>query len=392
MNRTVHAFRRISLTLCLCCAWATIGAIGLAVGTTASAGAMSRASVSAPAAPLYAGGRYVSIGSSLASGDGIPIQSGGPCARSSNNYAQIVAATLQLHLDDESCSGAVIANVLRTSLDANLPQIDFVSAKTKLITVGLGGNDIDYNLFADECGLVQQCTPPANLTALEAALPKKLSKMLTALKTAAPNAKIVLVTYPQEFGAENCAALGLPDAAFTILQQMGSLLENDLVAAAQRAKVLLADPYAAGMGNQTGCAAPTMQWASPLNAVNSFPYHPTALGHEVMAGEILSALGVTLPAPSTTLIDPLNGVTVHGKQRLVAGASSGVTEVLYEITGGTFNDQVIATASPTVYGWLASWRTTTVPNGIYTLQSVATNDVGSTATSSAITIKVDNAS
>ena len=56
---------------------------------------------------------------------------------------------------------------------------------------------------------------------------------------------------------------------------------------------------------------------------------------------------------------------------LDAGASAGVTQVQYEVTGGTLNHSVIGTATPTYYGWLAKWNTTTVPNGIYTLQSVA---------------------
>jgi lysophospholipase L1-like esterase len=392
MKRTLRHAKRILQTLSPCWAWVAIGALGISFCTAASAAAAIRASAPTQAAALAAGDQYVSIGSSIASGDGIPVQSGGDCDRSSNNYAQIVAATLQLHVDDVSCTAAVIPDVLTKSLDGNLPQIDFVTKKTRLITVGIGGNDIEFNKFADECGLVDQCTPPANLSALEAALPNRLAKMLTALKAKAPNATIVLVTYPQEFPAENCPALGLPDAALTDLQQEGSLLETDLLAAAQGAHVLLADPYAAGMGNHTGCAPALQQWTAPLAAVNSFPYHPTALGHEVMAGEILNALGYSLPTPSTTLVEPLNGAILHGRQYLDAGASSGVTQVLYELSGGSLNDQVIAIASPTVYGWLASWKSRTVPNGTYTLQSVATNNVGSTAVSSGITITINNAS
>ena len=50
---------------------------------------------------------------------------------------------------------------------------------------------------------------------------------------------------------------------------------------------------------------------------------------------------------------------------------------------------MIATATPTIYGWLASWNTTTVPNGSYTLQSVASSG-GLTGTSPGITITVNN--
>jgi hypothetical protein len=50
---------------------------------------------------------------------------------------------------------------------------------------------------------------------------------------------------------------------------------------------------------------------------------------------------------------------------------------------------VIATATPTIYGWLAAWNTTNVPNGTYTLQSVASSG-GLTGTSPGITVTVVN--
>ena len=52
---------------------------------------------------------------------------------------------------------------------------------------------------------------------------------------------------------------------------------------------------------------------------------------------------------------------------------------------------MIATATPTIYGWLAAWNTTTVPNGSYTLQSVASSG-GMSGTSPGITVTVNNSS
>ena len=78
---------------------------------------------------------------------------------------------------------------------------------------------------------------------------------------------------------------------------------------------------------------------------------------------------------------PSNGATVSGGQWLDAGASPGVTKVQYELTGGTLNDAVIATATPTIFGWIAGWNTTAVPNGTYTLQSVASYAGGVAGTS-----------
>ena len=52
------------------------------------------------------------------------------------------------------------------------------------------------------------------------------------------------------------------------------------------------------------------------------------------------------------------------------------------------SDDVIATGTPTLYGWLAGWNTTGVANGTYTLQSVRVRGV--TGTSPPVTITVSN--
>jgi streptogramin lyase len=112
-------------------------------------------------------------------------------------------------------------------------------------------------------------------------------------------------------------------------------------------------------------------------------------------GSAYSVGGVNItvnnPTPTTSVVIPLNGATQSGTAALLdASASANVTSVKYELTGGTLTDQVIATATPTYYGWLAQWNTTTVPNGTYTLQSVAAYSGGVTGTSPGVTVTVAN--
>jgi len=96
------------------------------------------------------------------------------------------------------------------------------------------------------------------------------------------------------------------------------------------------------------------------------------------------------PAGSTSVVSPSDGATESGTSALLdASATSGVTGVSYELTGGTLTNQVVATATETFFGWAALWDTTSVPNGTYTLQSVATYS-GGTVTSAPITITVTN--
>jgi phospholipase C len=112
------------------------------------------------------------------------------------------------------------------------------------------------------------------------------------------------------------------------------------------------------------------------------------------AGNSAHSSGVTIvvnnPSPTTTISLPANNAVLSGNQWLDASASPGVTSVQYEISGGSLNDDVVAAGVPTEYGWLAGWNTTSVPNGTYTLQSVASYAGGVTGVSPGTTITVAN--
>jgi hypothetical protein len=67
----------------------------------------------------------------------------------------------------------------------------------------------------------------------------------------------------------------------------------------------------------------------------------------------------------------------------------------FELTGGSYTNQVVATAKPTIYGWLAQepngtwgWDSTSVPNGTYTLTPVTTSPYPGAGTG--ITVTVSN--
>jgi hypothetical protein len=94
----------------------------------------------------------------------------------------------------------------------------------------------------------------------------------------------------------------------------------------------------------------------------------------------------------TRVLLPSAGSVLSGSQWLdaAAGDGPGVTKVVFELTGGSLSNQVIATGTPTYVGWLAQWNSTTVPNGGYTLQSVATDADNNTDTSTPVTVTVNN--
>jgi Putative Ig domain/Bacterial Ig domain len=100
---------------------------------------------------------------------------------------------------------------------------------------------------------------------------------------------------------------------------------------------------------------------------------------------------VTNAAPTTSVLVPANNATVAGGSAVLdATTSANVTSVSYQLSGGAFTGQIIAAGTPTIYGWIGQWNTTTVPNGTYTLQSVASYAGGLSGTSAPINVTVHN--
>ena len=99
-------------------------------------------------------------------------------------------------------------------------------------------------------------------------------------------------------------------------------------------------------------------------------------------------------------IPSTNPATVSGTQQILSAIASDADEVLegkagidsveFEITGAHLKNAVIGTAVSYLYGWFAEWNTTTVPDGTYTLRSVATDTDGVTGASPGITVTVNN--
>lgn len=286
--------RHVTAALALCVVIAGVGGCSSSKGSS-SESAVSKTTAPSPAASgapaVQKGEQYVALGSSIASGYGISKQSG-TCGRSSRDYAQLIAARYQLKLDDVSCGAAVIPNVVDTKQGDNPPQIDAVTAATKLITISVGGNDIDFNATALACGNpASQCTAPPDLDAKLAALPGQLQSMVDKLRAKAPSARIVFVSYPREMPVTNCPAMSLDDNELALLRSMGDKLEATFVKVFAKSDVVFVDPYVVP-GDHTACAPESARWTNgyvvPTGA--GFSYHPTALGHQEMASLIEKAL------------------------------------------------------------------------------------------------------
>jgi outer membrane protein assembly factor BamB len=149
---------------------------------------------------------------------------------------------------------------------------------------------------------------------------------------------------------------------------------------------------AAGTSNCTG----TPKTCAPLGVAHTFTTGGVlslvlADGslYAVDDRDTLYAFGIERVPPTTSVVQPSFGATISGTTTLVADAADdiSVSKVEFHLTGGTYNDTLIGVASPTGSGWTYHWDTTTVPNGTYRLDSVATDPAGNVGRSG-ITITV----
>jgi hypothetical protein len=173
------------------------------------------------------GASYVALGSSYAAGAGLgpadPHDIGGWCGRTTIAYPYLLAEALGLELTNASCGGAKTENIAIVRQDiANENgshtgdlQIDSVTAATELVTLTIGGNDVNYvgNLTAEAClgDLAADPTSPISnalkdygvatpvpdqvVLAALARLEGDLVAAVEAVQAKAPRARIVLVDY-----------------------------------------------------------------------------------------------------------------------------------------------------------------------------------------------------
>jgi len=299
VTQTVYRRSRVVVVACGAVVFLVVAADCRTSGSTAKPSTTTVGGAAAASNPvsLRAGASYVALGSSFAAGPGIPQQSA--CGRSDHNYPNLVAARLHLTLTDVACSGATIANVLTDAQDGASPQIDAVRASDVLVTVTIGGNDLDYSAASIECAASaaqgRSCLRRLDRAAINAAatrLPSRLEAMLAAIKARAQHATVVVVTYPKVVPADaaSCARLGLLSSDAAFIAAIGAKLEAAFRVAAQAAAVRIADPYTLSDGHGP-CAGTSARWVEgAVPQSPGFPFHPNANGHEEMAGLVIAAL------------------------------------------------------------------------------------------------------
>lgn len=277
----------------------------------AAAGALTSASAASAADAADSGGNYVALGDSYTSGPLIPIQSGGLCLRSNENYPALTAADLGYSLDDAGCAGATTDNMAQDQTDLgtqiNAPQLDSLTSGTSLVTLGIGGNDIGFidiietcaaasliDPFGDPC--TEHYTPGGTdrlLAAIRATGPK-VAAVLQEIHQRSPHAAVYVVGYPDILPEDSDGCWPIVPIAYgdvAYLRQTETELNAMLAGEADANGATYVDTYTPTIGHDV-CQPVGVTWVEGLIPTSpAAPFHPNALGEAAMAKALETAIG-----------------------------------------------------------------------------------------------------
>jgi lysophospholipase L1-like esterase len=288
-------------------------AVAAAVAALAASAAISLPASAAPRAASSTArfpGGYVALGDSYTSGPGIPNQIPGSllCSRSDHNYPSLVAQAINpTSFTDVSCAGAVTADMTGSQLLA-APQFNALGPDDRLVTLGIGGNDIGFANIAVTCIALALFNPSGapcqahytsggtdQVAAAIAQTAPKIAAVLQGIHQRAPDARVLLIGYPDivPASASDCApGVNDPLAAGDIpwLNGEENALNQMLATQAAANGATYVDTYRSSIGHDA-CQAPGTRWVEGIvNIQNGFPIHPNALGMSNDARQILAVL------------------------------------------------------------------------------------------------------
>ncbi|MGO9959091.1 MAG: SGNH/GDSL hydrolase family protein [Solirubrobacteraceae bacterium] len=259
-------------------------------------------------------GPYVALGDSYTAGPLVPHITGQPvlCLRSTNNYPSDVTRAIDpSSFTDAACSGATTADMTQPQSLAGgriwaPPQFDALRADDALVTVGIGGNDADLIGVAEKCVEIDLFHPfkPAckeyydsggvdpNVAAVAATGPK-VASVLQGIHERAPDARVLLVGYPDGLPVDGTACWPLVPASPGDVLYVDSLEEqlNAVLAEVAGANdATYVDTFTSSIGHDA-CKPAGTAWVNGIIPTSAAaPLHPNEAGEQNMANQVLSDL------------------------------------------------------------------------------------------------------
>ncbi len=179
--------------------------------------------------------RYVALGDSYSAGDGAGAYYGGSCGESANAYPALWAAAHDpAGYAAKTCDGATTSSVISGQLSA-------LSTSTTLVSITVGGNDVGFSSVMETCVLLPTSSCVSAIDTAEGkistSLPGELDNVLAAISADAPNARVVVLDYPDLYDlSKSSSCVGLSSTDRTDLDQGADQLDSQIQAAAAPAR------------------------------------------------------------------------------------------------------------------------------------------------------------
>lgn len=280
-----------------------------------SAASPSRASAPAPGAARASGtalaGPVVALGDSYTAGALLPLDlSANPpgCLRSPKAYPALVAQALHAHLTDVACTGAGVKEMTapqKTYLGTNPAQFGALAPDDKLVMLTLGGDDLGFLNVLQECMKLSAADSSGSpckahytaggvnqLAAKVTAEAAKIAGVLAAIRQRAPQARVLLVGYPDLFPQSGGCWPAVPITSGDIAYLRGiEVSANAMLAAdAHAAGDTFVNTYTPTTGHDFCQPEPARDVEGLIPGSLALPFHPNARGQQAMASAVLSAL------------------------------------------------------------------------------------------------------
>jgi lysophospholipase L1-like esterase len=247
---------------------------------------------------------YVAMGDSYTAAPLFPLKDDriiDDCLRSEKNYPTLVADHLGITVHDVSCSGASTVNIFneqRFTSKTEPAQIEALPADADLITLGIGAND--FTFFSE---MIFDCLAVADtdmdgspcrdsntdaegrdrLRRNASKIRKNVGRVVRAISQQAPDARIVLIGYPQIIPDKGTCPSRLPlatgDYAYTrdLNLRLAQAVRDggvaagaeyvDMVAASQGHDICSDEPWIAGIRGKDNKAAGLHPYPAEQEAV-----------------------------------------------------------------------------------------------------------------------------
>lgn len=255
-------------------------------------------------------GPYVALGDSYTSGPLVPnpIADAGPCERSDHDYPALVAFARRVPaFRDVSCGGASTDAMWLAQLPGRAPQLDAVGPDARLVTLGIGANDINLMGIVSTCGALGLADPlgspcknhytvggvDQNEVSIRATS-AKVALVLADIHRRAPHARVLVVGYPDivpQDGPGCWPHVSIAPGDLPYVRSIERGLNTMLAGQSARNGATFVDTYSPSFGHDV-CREAGTRWVEWLVLDSpAAPIHPNALAMVSDALQVLTALG-----------------------------------------------------------------------------------------------------